>query len=139
MMKNKIIELGRQFIKFGLVGGINTILNLIIYWFCIRIGIHYLAANTIGFLITVAISYVLNNIFTFKNDGQKAEWSLKTLIKVYASYFMTGMILNSILLWFWNDYVGINENISPILNLIITVPLNFVLNRMWAYKKKTPA
>ena len=118
-----------------MVGAVNTILGLAIYWICVSFGIHYLIANTIGFIITVAISYVLNNLFTFKDNEGKRDWSLITLLKVYASYFLSGMILNSVLLWFWNDYIGINDKISPVLNLFVTIPLNFVLNKMWAYRR----
>lgn len=135
MMKNKVIAIGKQFLSFGMVGGINTILGLMIYWICVNVGIHYLIANTVGFVITVAVSYVLNNIFTFKDAGKKTSWSFRILMKVYVSYFLTGMLLNSILLWFWNDFIGINKNLSPILNLFVTIPLNFVLNKLWAYKK----
>ena len=125
----------KEFVKFGIVGGINTGLNLVIYWICVGLGIHYLVANTVGFVITVAISYVLNNIFTFQpSDGGKREWSFRTLFKVYVSYFATGMVLNSLLLWFWNDLIGINENLAPVLNLFVTVPLNFLLNKLWAYR-----
>lgn len=135
-MRNRIIGLARQFMSFGLVGGINTVLNLVIYCFCVNIGVHYLIANTISFLITVFISYVLNNLFTFRTEGQKPEWCFQVLIKVYTFYFLTGMILNSLLLYFWNDFIGINQNLSPILNLFVTVPLNFILNKLWAYKDK---
>ncbi len=126
----------KEFVKFGIVGAVNTILHLIIYWICTWIGIHYLAANAVGFVITVAISYILNNLFTFRQmkDG-KVEWSFRTLLKVYISYFATGMVLNSVLLWFWNDCIGINKNLSPVLNLFITVPVNFLLNKWWAYRK----
>ena len=101
----------------------------------VYLGGHYLLANAIAFAITVFISYVLNNIFTFKGEG-KAEWSLRTLFKVYVSYSITGLFLTSILLWVWTDCLGINENIAPIINLFFTIPLNFLLNKFWAYKKK---
>lgn len=94
-MKDRIIGLGKQFINFGLIGGINTILNLVIYWICIRIGIHYLLANIIGFVITVTISYVLNNLFTFRDANQMVEWAFRTLLKVYVSYFFTGLLFRS--------------------------------------------
>ncbi len=129
-----LIEYIKQFISFGLIGGLNTILSLGIYWLVIYLGGHYLLANAIAFAITVFISYVLNNIFTFKGEG-KAEWSLKTLFKVYVSYSITGLFLTSFLLWIWTDCFGINENIAPIINLFFTIPLNFLLNKFWAYKK----
>jgi putative flippase GtrA len=130
-----LIEYIKQFISFGLIGGLNTILSLGIYWLVVYLGGHYLLANAIAFAITVFISYVLNNIFTFKGEG-KAEWSLRTLLKVYVSYSITGLFLTSILLWVWTDCLGINENIAPIINLFFTIPLNFLLNKFWAYKKK---
>ncbi len=135
-MKDRIIRLVKQFMSFGIVGAINTILGLVIYWGMVGVGIHYLIANTVGFVITVAISYVLNNIFTFRKKDEPVEWFVKKLLKVYASYFMTGIVLNSVLLWMWNDVVGINKNISPILNLFISIPVNFVLNKKWAYKDR---
>jgi glycosyltransferase involved in cell wall biosynthesis/putative flippase GtrA len=136
--KNKIqtlTEYIKQFISFGLIGGLNTILSLGIYWLVIYLGGHYLVGSVLGFVITVAISYVLNNLFTFKGDA-KPEWSLRTLIKVYASYALTGLILHNILLLLWVEALGINENLAPILNLFFTIPLNFILNKLWAYKKK---
>ncbi len=90
--------------------------------------------SVLGFVITVAISYVLNNLFTFKGD-EKPEWSIKTLLKVYSSYALTGLILHNALLLLWIDCLGVNENIAPIINLFFTIPLNFLLNKLWAYKK----
>lgn len=125
-----------QFIKFGMVGALNSMLSIVIYWICIHFGMHYLLANTVGFVITVAISYVLNNMFTFTEKGIKADWSLKKLLKAYMSYFLTGMIINSALLWFWNDFICINKNLAPVLNLFVTVPVNFIINKFWVYKKQ---
>ncbi len=133
--KKTLIEYIKQFISFGLIGGLNTFLSLGIYWLVIYLGGHYLVGSVLGFVITVAISYVLNNLFTFKGDA-KPEWSLRTLIKVYASYALTGLILHNILLLLWVEALGINENLAPILNLFFTIPLNFILNKLWAYKKK---
>ena len=125
-MIEKLIE---QFIKFGLVGVFTTGLNLTIYWVCVTLNMHYLLANAIGFIITVAISYVLNNIITFRKNGVKPEWSFSVLIKVYISYFLTGIMINSALLWLWNDIFGINEMIAPVINLLFTVPVNFFLKQ----------
>lgn len=126
----------KQFILFGIIGFVNTVLSLVIYWICVGIGIHYFLANAIAFIITVAISYVLNNVITFKSSTESAHFSLEKMIKVYASYFFTGIVLSSILLYFWNDIVGININLSPVINLFITVPTNFLLNKYWVYKSK---
>ena len=77
----------KQFILLGIIGFVNTVLSLVIYWICVGIGIHYFLANAIAFIITVAISYVLNNVITFKSSTESAHFSIEKVIKVYASYF----------------------------------------------------
>ena len=123
-----------QFIKFGIVGGINTVLSYGIYFVGIRLGLHYAAANFVAFVITVFISYVLNGNFVFKEDGG-SRFDIKALLKVYASYSITSLFLTTILLWFEVDILGLPEEIGPIINLFITVPVNFLLNKFWAYRK----
>lgn len=124
-----------QFIQFGMVGAINTILTLVIQWIFLALGFHYLVGSIVSFLITVVLAYALNNIFAFRGEDGTITWSFRAFIKVFLSYSITGFIIANIGLWFWNDVLFINPNISPILNLFITIPMNFILNKFWAYKK----
>ena len=73
-------------------------------------------------------------MFTLK-DGQKRNW-FNALIKTYISYAFTGIILAAVLSWLWVDVLGINKFIAPLLNLVISVPVNFVLNKLWAFRSK---
>lgn len=130
-MKMNIIK---QVLSFGFVGTIITILALLIYWGCVSLGIHYQVANTIGFVITVAVAYELNNRITFGNDVCLRR-SLKGLLKAYTSYSVSGLFIAGVLLWLWTEKLGIDKNIAPLLNLFFTVPINFLLNKFWVYKK----
>ena len=124
-----------QFIKFGFVGGINTVLSYAIYYvLCIILGFNYLLSQGIAWLITVFISYILNNIITF-SDGGSENWSIKNLVKVYISYSVTGLFLATFLSWIWVDVLSIEKAFAPIINLFFTIPLNFLLNKYWAYAK----
>lgn len=125
-----------QFIKFGIVGISNTFVHYIIYLLCAIIGINYILANFIAFSISVINSFYWNNkyVFKLKSDGE-CKW-LSVLIKTYISYAITGLLLNSILLYIEIDIWGINEFVAPIINMIVTIPLNFIINKFWAYKSK---
>lgn len=46
----------------------------------------------------------------------------------------TGLVLNNILLIVWVDIFKLNEALGPLINLLITIPLNFLLNKYWAYR-----
>lgn len=32
--------------------------------------------------------------------------------------------------------VGVPEEIAPLINIVITTPINFVLNKLWAFKNR---
>lgn len=137
-MKNKeqIKNLIIQFMKFGTIGAINTVLS-----YAITNGSYYLLhlheqiSNIIAFVITVFISFMLNGKFVFtENKEERKFW--KSLLRVYASYSVTGVFLTAILLYIEEEIIGIPHYIATLMNLIVTVPINFILNKFWAYKEK---
>lgn len=137
-MKNKeqIKNLIIQFIKFGTVGAINTVLS-----YAITNGAYYLLhlheqiSNIIAFVITVFISFMLNGRFVFtENKEERNFW--KSLLKVYSSYSITGVFLTAILLYIEEELLGIPHYIATLMNLVVTIPINFLLNKFWAYKDK---
>lgn len=134
--KEDLKKLIVQFIKFGIVGVSNTLISLAIYYVLVYFNCNYIVANTLGFIISVLNAYYWNNKYVFKSkekvDGKKDK--LKQLVKVYMSYGVT-FLLSTVLLYVMVDLMNISEYIAPIINLCITVPLNFVMNKLWAFKK----
>lgn len=164
MNKKNII----QFIKFGLVGVSNTLVNYLVFEICrLVFGLDIVVSNTLGFLISVLNAYFWGSRFVFKEDKTKEKrvwW--RVLLKTYASYAL-GFVINTVLLLFWIDLVnvgqyfsfvgnfigwcsgffaflpsGLSEEklsdlIAPILNMFVTIPINFILNKFWAYRQKS--
>ena len=124
-----------QFVKFGIVGLSNTFISYAVYVIAVLCGANYFVGNLLGFVISVLNSFYWNNKYVFKKEaGRKRSW-IKTLIKTFISYGATGLVLSSALLYIWIDLLGIPELVAPIINLLITIPLNFVLNKVWAFKQ----
>lgn len=128
--KEDFLKFCKQFIKFGLVGVSNTLLSLAIYYILVLINVNYILANIIAFIISVLNAYYWNNKYVFKDSAQT---KYKKLIKVYLSYGIT-FLLSTFLLYIMVDCISISKYIAPIINLIITIPLNFLLNKLWAFK-----
>ena len=133
----KVKALVIQAVKFGAVGAINTILGYIIYIVCLRLlGLHYAICNVISFLITIFISYVLNSRYVFKQHEVTMKEKIVGLGKTYISYLATGLGLSSVLLVIWVELLNIPEELGPLVSLFVTVPINFILNKFWIYRKK---
>ena len=130
-----------QFIKFGLIGVTNTLLSYGIYMLVIwiltpyNISFDYLIGSVLGFIISVLWSFFWNNKLVFTEGSEKRN-ILKSLLKTYLSYATTGIVLSNILLFLFVDLMGISKAVAPFLGLLITVPLNFVLNKYWAFRKE---
>ena len=131
-----------QFVKFGIVGVSNTVVSYVIYLIAIYLlqmgalfpNTDYLIAQFFGFVISVLWSFYWNRKFVFQADGEQVPW-LRALLKTYASYAFTGLFLNSVLAVIWVEWLHISKLIAPIFNLLLSVPINFLLNKFWAFKK----
>ena len=130
-----------QFVKFGIVGLSNTLLSygiyvialLVLQRFNILARTDYLVAQLVAFILSVLWSFYWNNkmVFATKEGEERNLW--ETLIKTYISYSFTGLFLNSVLLLLWVRILHISEFIAPIINLVISVPLNFLINKFWTF------
>ncbi len=124
-----------QFVKFGIVGLSNTLISYVVYVVLVMFTVHYLIASLLGFLISVVNAYYWNDRYVFNTGVEEKRVWWKVFLKTFMSYAGTGLVLNNILLIFWVDMLGVHKMLGPILNLFITIPLNFLLNKYWAFKR----
>lgn len=123
-----------QFLKFGIVGISNTAISLIVYYAVLWINQDwYLAGNVLGWIVSVANAYFWNHRYVFKTKTERFSQRLKELGKTYLSYGMT-FLLSTILLYLEVELANWSAVLCPVANLLITIPLNFVLNKFWTFK-----
>lgn len=123
-----------QFIKFGLVGVSNTAISLAVYYLFLWINEDwYLAGNVVGWVVSVANAFFWNERYVFTQKDQSFANILKRIGKTYLSYGAT-FLLSTALLYLEVDVWQWSAVISPIVNLLITIPLNFLLNKFWAFR-----
>ncbi|MCR5753986.1 MAG: GtrA family protein [Acetatifactor sp.] len=155
-MKNRTLW---QFIKFGIVGLSNTIISEVIYIVFIYFKMHYLPASFIGFTVSVVNAFYWNNKYVFQTSEQQDGSLLRVFGRTYMAY-LGSYLLSAALLVFWIDLLHIaalmrlpaewclNQGFTKLdqifwgkaaaafLNLLLTVPLNFLVNKYWAFKDK---
>ena len=143
---------------------VSMIVYNVVYYICRTVMEENVAmqlGNVAGFVISVLNAYMLQSRFVFKEteDGEHRVW-WKVLIKTYIAYSFTGLFLTAVLLLFWSNVVHIEQylggaslwvnnhlslnltatdigaTIAPFLNMVITIPINFCINKFWAYRQK---
>jgi putative flippase GtrA len=133
---NEARETGIQFVKFSFVGVSNTLISYVVYAVFIALGFHYLVGSVVGFAASVLNSFYWNNKYVFKKKEGEQRKLISAFVKVFMSYALTGLVLANILLVIWVDVLHLSEYLGPVLNLFITVPLNFILNKVWAFQNQ---
>lgn len=137
--KKTVDELSK-FVKFALIGFTNTALSyalnvavllLLKPW---QVSWDYIAGNIISFALSVLWSWYWNSRVVFRPNSADERLPLRTLLKSYAAYAVTGIFLNNVLSWVWIMKLSISKYAAPLINLCISVPLNFILHRFWIYE-----
>ena len=109
-----------NFFKFVCVGISNTIISLLVYYTLKSIGVNYILATIIGYIVSSVSGYFLNKIWVFKNKEDKK----KSIYKYYLLYG-SSLLLNVLLMKFQVSILGISDNLAPLFTLVITTLYNF--------------
>lgn len=122
----------KQFLKFGTVGVSNTIISIVIYNGLLFLDVHFIIAYSVAFIVSVINAYIWNRKYVFVAIVNQEK---KTFLKVFLSYGST-FFLGMALLFVMVQYFDISESLAQILLLFITIPVNFLLNKLWAFNEK---
>lgn len=128
----KIKSILNQFIKFGIVGVINTVSSWIIYYTLLYFHVHYILSTTIAYILSSIIGFILNKIWVFKNKNKISSSLLKYVVTYGSSFF-----LNIGLMYLLVDIIGISDKLAPILVLFFTIPYNFIFSKLWVFGHKS--
>lgn len=123
-----------QFIKFGVVGLSNTAVSMGIYYIFLWISEDlYMVGSILGTILSIANAFIWNDLFVFTGNPKDMKSVLNRLVRTYISYGGTS-ILSNVLLWAEVTFFAVSKLIAPVVNLLITIPLNFMINKFWTFK-----
>ena len=119
-----------KFIKFAIVGFGNLFISLVTYYLLVFFSINYQIANIGGFITGSLNGYIWNKLWVFKENKQ----NIISIIKFYSTYLAT-WLFSAALLYIWIEIIGISDKIAPVINIFITTPINYLLNKYWVFNK----
>lgn len=133
--KEELWALAAQFIKFGLVGVSNTLVAWACYYLFLWIDPElYMVGSVVGTVVSIANAFFWNDRFVFRSEDRDWNSRLKRLGKTYVSYGGTSALATA-LLWVEVRFFGVSKVIAPVVNLLITIPLNFLINKLWTFRR----
>ena len=131
-----------QFLRFAMVGTTSIIVGYGAYAGTLNVlrfmhllpDSDYFLAQVMMFVISVGWSFIWNNKLVFRKQEDEKRNLWLACVKTYASYALTSLLLSEILLNLWVNVLGVNAYLAPILSILITGPLNFLIQKFWAFR-----
>lgn len=127
---NKWLVKNKSIFKYAIVGILGTATHIGILTILVEcFSLNPLLGSTLGFLVTLVESYLLNYYWTFKAKTNHAQ-----AISRYFAVSVFGLLLNTLIMYLAIDYFRIWYLYGQIL-VIFCVPLsNYFLNKIWTFR-----
>ena len=123
--------LRKQFIKFVIVGIINTSISFVTFFLLTKFFlINDKIANIISYIVGVINSFILNKLWTFESK----IFSFKELL-LFGFFFLISFGLQILTYTLLKDKLHIYIYFSYFLGMIVYTLTNFLLNKFITFKK----
>lgn len=143
MDKARIREIFWQLVRFGVAGGLATLIYTIVYWPVATYGHHLLwigggaawplIGNVLGYLAAMVSGYHLHSRWSFRGHGSRED-----VVGTTSRFFAVSLVsfaLNTMFVWVLTGPLFHGATWWPLIPILFVTPLvTFALNRMWVFK-----
>jgi len=133
LLSGQTSKISIQFFRYVIVGGVSAVVDISIFMLCITtFHMHYLVAQTFGFIIGITLNYFLSILWIFESIRKKTEETILFLITG-----IIGLFLSYVLLWVLIDIFHLtvfNNLIAKIISIVIVLGWNFTSRKFFIFK-----
>ena len=123
-----------EFVRFCAVGASGYAINLAVYAALLGIGLHYLAAAAIAFLVAAASNYLWNRTWTFRTSGAPV------IGQGARAFVVSGLSLGANQLFlFALVAAGAGHLAAQAVAIVLATPFSFAANKLWAFAEEPAA
>lgn len=115
-------ETGNHFLRFLVMGVLNTIATFSIY-VAFKTVLDYQIAYLLSYLSGIVFAYLMNALFVFKK-----RVSLRNFIR-FPLVYVVQYIAGAVILELFVRVLGLSVTFAPLFVIILTLPLTFFLSR----------
>ncbi len=119
----------REFVKFALVGILNTGVDVVIFFLLTWLGVLYLAAQVVSYTSGAANSYLLNKIWTFRSCGLSYSEMIRFTVVNLASLGISVATLSLL-----HGGAGMGLAAAKGIATVCALMANFLGNKLWVFR-----
>ena len=136
-MIKKIYIKHKEISNYLIFGELTTSISLLVYYILTNTilnplnNIELQIANILSWILSVSSAYITNKLYVFET---KEKNILKEIINFFSSRILT-LILDILLMYIFVSILKFNDQIIKLLITIIVVILNYILSKIFVFKK----
>ena len=126
------------FLKFILVGVVNTLVGTAIMFFCFNVlAWSYWISSAMNYIVGSIVSYLLNKRYTFQQKGHDWYTVLKFITNITVCYVLAYGLAKPLVTWMLSGVsTNIQGNVALLTGMVLFVGLNYIGQRFWAFSPK---
>lgn len=125
--KIKNNKLMMQIIKFGIVGGIATIIDFAVFYILHEVlGINTIISNVCSFTVSVVYNYIASIKWVFDVDENKNK---KTQFILFIVFSLIGMGINTAIVYICTDLMNLYSMIGKVIATGVVMVFNFITRK----------
>lgn len=121
-----------QFIKFNIVGIINTAVTFGIYSFVVFLLDNHFIGLACDYFFGIIISFALNKKVTFNNGSKTSVFMITKMILAY----VPSIILNIVLLYIFVDIANWNKYMAQFITMFLIAFISFLMQKFFVFKQE---
>ncbi|MDU3411328.1 MAG: GtrA family protein [Clostridium sp.] len=137
MKKEKILEMAKKYketILYLIFGVLSTVVNIVTYvFFSMVVGLNYLVANLIAWIIAVFFAYITNKFWVFGSKEIKFNYLLKEISSFVGCRLFSGGI-EMLIMFVMISVLNINDFVVKIITNVIVVILNYIFSKLLIFR-----
>lgn len=123
----------RRELLFIVVGGTNTVVGFLLFALFYRIGLPYLVAFPVAYVIATVWGFTLNRLIVFQVRGNLLVDFLR-----YCSVQIGSFVLNYGVLWLLVQFAGLSPLLAQVVAVPIVVGVTYVGHSRFSFRRAAP-
>ena len=126
------------FLRFILVGVVNTLVGTAIMFFCFNVlEWNYWISSALNYIVGSIVSYLLNKRYTFQQKGNDWHTVWKFIVNVSVCYVLAYGLAKPFVAWLLSGVTtNIQGNAALFVGMVLFVGFNYIGQRFWAFSTR---
>ena len=120
----------KEIIAYLFFGVLTTIVNIVVYFVCTSVlGLNYLVANAISWVVSVAFAYVTNRTWVFQSKVKGFSAIVREMTAFVGCRLLSGA-MDMAIMFVSVDVIGIPDSVAKFITQVAVVVLNYLFSKL---------